>query len=525
MSETARPFYVTTAEGQIRGWRVGAGADLVAICGLTLAAETIALRLARAFHGWRITVLEPPGIGGSSEHDARSLAEMAAALAAAARLAGVDACALICCDLAAALAPHVAAALGAKPEATLSVGAVTARAWARNAIAPPDLTPRSDGTHLVALWSFLRDRHVLAPDDPTQAARDGDPLPSPHELDAALAAFAVRPLRYAELWRTLAAAQPAGHLAREAASFDAAAARLSPGAPAARALAPTTPPMDGRMWADEIETPRGRMHLRRAGGAGPPVLVIPTGGGSSSQFAPVVHGLAEGRQAFSVDFLGNGLSAKPPRERVTIADLADDMAALLETMRLESVDVWGSHTGAVVALELALRHPRLVRRLVMEGPVYVAPDFQADLLANYFPRFEPDTWGRHLQTIWNWRRDMFLFWPWYRVARDAARRLGLPTPQHLHDYAIGILESGATYDGAYRAAFSYDTRSRLPLLTQPALVTAGPNDMLVNALAETRALALPNVEVRETPTTMWWPDPEPAAAAGTLAVYRRFLDA
>jgi pimeloyl-ACP methyl ester carboxylesterase len=302
------------------------------------------------------------------------------------------------------------------------------------------------------------------------------------------------------------------------------AARLPPGAPAARALPRTSAPVDGRMWADEIETQRGRMHLRRAGGAGPPILVIPTGGGSSSQFAPVVRGLAEGRQAFSVDYLGNGLSAKPARERVAIADLADDMAALLEAMGLTRIDVWGSHTGAVVGLELALRHPHLVRRLVMEGPVYVAPDFQVDLLANYFPRFEPDTWGRHLLSVWNWRRDMFLFWPWYRVAREAARRLGLPTPQHLHDYAIGILESGATYDGAYRAAFSYDTRSRLPLLTQPALVTAGPNDMLVNALAETRALALPNVEVRETPTTMWWPDPDPVAAAETLAIYRRFLN-
>jgi hypothetical protein len=117
---------------------------------------------------------------------------------------------------------------------------------------------------------------------------------------------------------------------------------------------------------------------------------------------------------------------------------------------------------------------------------------------------------------------MFLFWPWYRVERAAARQLGLPSPHHLHDYTIGILESGPTYDGAYRAAF-YDTAARLPGLTRPALVTAGPNDMLFNALAETRALNLQNVEVRETPTTTWWPDPDPEAAAATLVIYDAFL--
>jgi pimeloyl-ACP methyl ester carboxylesterase len=199
------------------------------------------------------------------------------------------------------------------------------------------------------------------------------------------------------------------------------------------------------------------------------------------------------------------------------------MAALIDALGFPEVDVWGSHTGAVVGLELALRHPVKVGRLVMEGPVFVSPDFQTDLLERYFPPIAPDGWGRLLQLVWNWRREMFLFWPWYRVERAAARQLGLPSPHHLHDYTIGILESGPTYDGAYRAAFSYDTAARLPGLTRPALVTAGPNDMLFNALAETRALNLQNVEVRETPTTTWWPDPDPEAAAATLVIYDAFL--
>ena len=160
----------------------------------------------------------------------------------------------------------------------------------------------------------------------------------------------------------------------------------------------------------------------------------------------------------------------------------------------------------------------------MEGPVFISADFQSDLLSNYFPRIAPDKWGLHLPLIWNWRRDMFMFWPWYRVDRAAARALGVPSAEELNLYAVGILESGATYDQAYRSAFAYDTRRRLPLLRHPAMICAGPNDMLRNALDDAAALDVPDLRIVPTPTTVWWPDPEPEAAEASLEIYRAFLD-
>ncbi len=208
----------------------------------------------------------------------------------------------------------------------------------------------------------------------------------------------------------------------------------------------------------------------------------------------------------------------------TTETLAADMIALLDALGHEIVDVWGSHTGSLVALETGGAAPERVGRIVMEGPVFISADFQEDLLANYFPDFTPDPWGRHLALIWNWRRDAFFFWPWYRIDRAAVRAIGLPSAEDLHFYAIGIMESGTTYDHAYRTAFRYDTRARMPQLTRPALVCAGPNDMLIAGLAETEALAVPSVTVRTTPTTVWWPDPGPDEAAETMAIYTAFLD-
>jgi hypothetical protein len=64
----------------------------------------------------------------------------------------------------------------------------------------------------------------------------------------------------------------------------------------------------------------------------------------------------------------------------------------------------------------------------------------------------------------------------------------------------------------------------LPLLTRPALVCAGPDDMLKDGLPEARAIGRGDLlTVVETPTTVWWPDPEPVAAASTLDLYDRYL--
>jgi pimeloyl-ACP methyl ester carboxylesterase len=517
--------YVTLPGGQIRLWRAGSGPDLVVVAGLTLAASVVARLLAEGCPGWRITVLEMPGIGGSSSHEAEGIEEIAAALHEALTPAGIDRFALAAFDMAGAVVGALQRRCGDRVAASFLIGAKDAAAWAARGRVPADLAPRQDGTQLTALWAFIRDCHLLKADDPTQPATGGEGIPDPDDLDATITAAAVRPERFSKLWSICAAAigrakdrhvtmaeLPAALAGVDLASSD-------------RSMAPTEPLPGSRLWHQYVNTRRGRMHLRRAGGgSGRPILVIPTGGGSSAQFEPVVVGLSEkgARPAMAVDYLGNGLSDKPRRD-VTVATLAEDMAALVEALGFDSVDVWGSHTGSLVGIELAVQRPELVNRAVLEGPVFVSPDFQSDLLARYFPPFRPDKWGLHLQSIWNWRRDMFMFWPWYRDERAAARQLGVPSAEELHKYAIGILESGPTYDLAYRSAFSYDTAARLPLLKRPALVCAGPNDMLVNGVEEARRLAVPGVETMLTPTTVWWPDPDPKLAAETLAIYRRYL--
>jgi pimeloyl-ACP methyl ester carboxylesterase len=210
---------------------------------------------------------------------------------------------------------------------------------------------------------------------------------------------------------------------------------------------------------------------------------------------------------------------------VDIAGLSRDVLALADALDLPRFDLWGTHTGALIALETALLAPDRVGRAILEGPPLLPPALNSDILQHYFPPLEPHPWGLHLQQAWNMRRDMFLFWPWYCAERSAARPLGIPDAAFLHDWTIGLLQSGSSYSRSYRAAFEYDTRARLPHLACPSLVCAGEADMLAGSLAIVRDMALPRVTVMQTPATVWYPKQAAEAVGATIATYRRFLDA
>jgi 3-oxoadipate enol-lactonase len=58
-----------------------------------------------------------------------------------------------------------------------------------------------------------------------------------------------------------------------------------------------------------------------------------------------------------------------PAEPLTVAALAEDAAALLRALAVPAAHVVGQSTGGVIAQELALRHPELVRSLGLPGSV------------------------------------------------------------------------------------------------------------------------------------------------------------
>ncbi|WP_136520579.1 alpha/beta fold hydrolase [Cellulomonas telluris] len=119
---------------------------------------------------------------------------------------------------------------------------------------------------------------------------------------------------------------------------------------------------------DRLAAPGGRVGPLWvvARGRGRPLVLLHGNGEDHHVFDRLVPLLGEGRTLVGVDSRGHGRSPRGDGP-LTIASMADDVAAVLDLLGLRGVDVLGFSDGGNVALELVLRRPDLVGRLVVVG--------------------------------------------------------------------------------------------------------------------------------------------------------------
>jgi pimeloyl-ACP methyl ester carboxylesterase len=94
-------------------------------------------------------------------------------------------------------------------------------------------------------------------------------------------------------------------------------------------------------------------------------LVLLHGGGSTIEvtFSRVLPVFAGSRRVIAVEEQGHGRTSDRDAP-VAFESSADDVAALLRYLKVERADIFGFSNGASVALQVAMRHPQLVRKLV-----------------------------------------------------------------------------------------------------------------------------------------------------------------
>jgi len=115
-------------------------------------------------------------------------------------------------------------------------------------------------------------------------------------------------------------------------------------------------------------------------GTGKPLILLHGGLGAIEMFGPNLPTLAKGRQVIAVDLQGHGRTADIDRP-LSVALMADDIAALIKHLNLESADVMGYSLGGGVALQTAIRHPEVVRKLVVVSTPFRRDAFYPDILA------------------------------------------------------------------------------------------------------------------------------------------------
>lgn len=197
-------------------------------------------------------------------------------------------------------------------------------------------------------------------------------------------------------------------------------------------------------------------------GGGPAVLLLHGIGGRASLWAQTIAALSDRHRVIAMDMPGyDGTSPALG----SFEALADAAVALLDARGIASADVIGHSLGGMIALEIALRHPTRVRRLVIVASSAAFgsrdPAFRADFLA---ARLKPLDAGLGMMGA---------------AIGLMPAMLGSAADPVVAKAAVAAM--GGVNEAAYRVTLEmltgFDRRADLPRLTQRTLLIAGDADM------------------------------------------------
>lgn len=224
------------------------------------------------------------------------------------------------------------------------------------------------------------------------------------------------------------------------------------------------------------------VHYRRFG-RGPALVLLHASPVSSRVFIPMMRFWGRHFTTFAFDTPGNGLSSPLTLTDPTIADYADALDAVLQQLGIEECVVYGRHTGASIAVELAARHPNRVTLAMTDGYPVFSESQRAAYLSGYLNDLPLSADGSHLTWLWARYRDQHIFWPWNKPDAEHRADTEVPGEEFLHDGVMALLEAGNNYKAPYRAVFLHDAMAALEAATKPVCVASRPGDSLFSKLA------------------------------------------
>lgn len=230
-----------------------------------------------------------------------------------------------------------------------------------------------------------------------------------------------------------------------------------------------------------VWTTQGKLNVHRTGHAGGAVVLLHPLALSGAVFDPFAAYLAAaGHIVLATDSRGHGESGWDGNP-FTIEDLADDTAAMVDTLGVGPVDVIGLSMGGSTALVFAANYPGLVRRLIV-----------ADASANYGPDRE-QVWADRADRATTFAREEQLSFQWDRWFTSAFR---VTNPSEVDRVSrIFLATDSAVHAAACHALGALDATDLLPDIAADTLVLVGDEDYATPpAMSEEIAKHVPSAQ-------------------------------
>ena len=208
----------------------------------------------------------------------------------------------------------------------------------------------------------------------------------------------------------------------------------------------------------------------RVTGAGPPLFALHPSPLDSAFMAPLMARLADRATVIAPDTPGFGESDPLPVPIHDLAPCVRAMAALRSALGLERVGVYGSATGAQIAVEWAKSEPQALSGIMLDNAAAFDDAERRRILNGYLPDVTPSADGSHLARAWLAAHDGTLFFPWHApaAANRISRELGAAAA--MQATALGYLRAGPGYASIYRAAFRNERVDRLAQVSIPLVI-------------------------------------------------------
>ncbi|WP_332717585.1 alpha/beta fold hydrolase [Pelagibacterium mangrovi] len=156
----------------------------------------------------------------------------------------------------------------------------------------------------------------------------------------------------------------------------------------AAALLLTVQPALSQDATDQTVEVNGMDMYYEVSGEGPPLVVLHGAYMNIPSMGEIIPMLAETHTVYAIEFQGHGRTTDIDRP-ITYPNLADDVAAFMDAVDLETADVFGYSMGAAAGLQFAIRHPDRIDRLVAASVAYDAEGWQP-AFSDFIPQMTPD---------------------------------------------------------------------------------------------------------------------------------------
>ncbi len=205
-------------------------------------------------------------------------------------------------------------------------------------------------------------------------------------------------------------------------------------------------------------------------GEGPPLLMLHPSPLSSAFLEPQMLRLAHRVTAIAPDTPGYGKStaiAGPVRD---LTPYVEAMRAFCDALGLTAYALYGSATGAQIAIELAKVDAARVTGVILDNAADFSDEERERIMDGYFPDLTPSEDGHHLARAWQVAHDSTLFFPWH-CKDEGSRIAATPAPaEAMNLTALGYLRAGPEYEKAYRAAFHNERAERIQAISVPVSI-------------------------------------------------------